>query len=88
MMERLKFILSYLEKVQKEIDEQKGCNFECAVCLDCLAHIITNNYDELREFEEMHEEQDHFVIYFTPMTVDDITPIIKFLRWYLYSKVD
>ena len=87
MRERLKFILNCLEEVQKEIDEQRGYDFECAVCLDCLAHIITNNYEELREFEEMHEEQDHFVIYFTPMTVDDITPIIKFLRWYLYQEV-
>ena len=87
MMERLKFILNYLEEVQKEIDEQRGYDFECVVCLDCLDHVITNNDYEVVEFEEMHEEQDHFVIYFTPMTVDDITPIIKFLRWYLYQKV-
>ncbi len=79
--------MSYLEKVNKEIDEQRGYDFECAVCLDCLTHVITNNYHKIIEFEEMHEEQDHFVIYFTPMTVDEITPIIKFLRWYLYQEV-
>ena len=87
MTERLKFILNYLKEVEEEIDKQKGYDFECVVCLDCLTHIITNNYYEIVEFEEDHEEKDHFVIRFVPMAIDEITPIIKFLEWYLLRKV-
>jgi len=84
-MEKLKSILAYLEKVNREIEKQKSYDYDCLVCLDCLAHIISRNYDEVHEFEEMHK--NHLVISFVPNLLDDITPILKFLRWYLYQKV-